>query len=119
MKNNDGFDAFMDNPYWKRIYEEAPSDELRGYYKIMFNTSAFLCKKSAEIESERSALRFILLSQTDVIYLRDHAGSGMAHSYYSKMLVKLDGLENREAMHIPAIAFCWEDRNPWFHENPT
>ena len=52
MKNNNGFDAFMDNPYWKRIYEEAPSDELRAYYKIMFNTSTFLRKKKAEIESE-------------------------------------------------------------------
>ncbi len=113
-----GFDIFMSNPYWKRIYEEASSDELRAYYKIMFNTSAFLRKEKANIELERSALRSIPLSEADVIYLRDHAGSGILRDFYSKILAKLDGRENRETLRILAIVFCGEERNPWFQERP-
>lgn len=113
-----GFDTFMSNPHWKRIYDEAPSNELRAYYRIMFNTSPFLMKTKAEVESERRALKDVLLSGTDVKYLRDHAGNSMARSFYSKMLAKLDRLENSDAMRIPAIVICGEERNPWFQERP-
>ena len=34
-----GFDTFMENPYWRKIYDEAPSEYLKEYYRIMFDTS--------------------------------------------------------------------------------
>ena len=35
------FDCFMENPYWKSVYENAPSNECREYYRIMFEYFSF------------------------------------------------------------------------------
>ena len=31
-----GFDVFMRNPYWRQLYENAPSDRLKEWYKRSF-----------------------------------------------------------------------------------
>ena len=33
-----GFDTCMKNSFWKGIYDNAPSDEVKEYYRIMFDT---------------------------------------------------------------------------------
>ena len=37
-----GFDTFMENPYWRKVYEDAPGEKLREYYKIRFDASGFV-----------------------------------------------------------------------------
>lgn len=31
-----GFDLFMRNPYWRKIYEEAPTERLKEYWRLTF-----------------------------------------------------------------------------------
>ncbi len=33
------FDLFMNNPYWRGVYEDAPSDTLKEYYRRSFEES--------------------------------------------------------------------------------
>lgn len=57
-----GFDTFMANPYWRKIYEEA--------------------------EERLAALP---LSKSDIQYIQRFAGSGMARSFYERFIQRLTG----------------------------
>ena len=52
-----GFDTFMENPYWKKVYEGAPSKELKEYYRIRFDTSPFVMGEKYRDESAESRLK--------------------------------------------------------------
>ena len=114
-----GFDTFMANPYWRRIYEEAPSEELKEYYRIRYDTSPFVmgkdhCDKEAEARLEK-----LPLSKTDIEYIRRYAGSGMARRYYDRCIQRLTG--EYEGWCLPAAAFRSEVWNPWYDpgKNPA
>ncbi len=111
-----GFEIFMLNPYWKRIYEQAPSEELREYYRVMFNTSLFLYGEDAKRYPERELLKTIMLSRDDVVYLLDHAGMAVAKIKYSRILAELDDREKDSCSNIPAVYLQGEERNPWYRE---
>ena len=107
-----GFDTFMENPYWRKVYEEAPGEKLKEYYRIRFDLSE--CVTGEEVrdgEAERR-LEKLPLSKRDIEYLREHAGSGMARAYYQRYIDRLSG--EYEGWCFPAAAFQAEEWNPWY-----
>lgn len=107
-----GFDTFMENPYWREVYEGAPSEELKEYYRIRFDASGFVSGGSKLTKESKSRLEKLPLSKRDIEYLRDHAGSGMARAYYGRFIKRLTG--EYEGWCFPAEAFQVEEWNPWY-----
>ena len=57
-----GFDTFMENPYWRKVYEEAPSEELKEYYRLRYDLSTFVMGEAyRDEEAERKLGELILL----------------------------------------------------------
>ena len=107
-----GFDTFMDNPYWKRIYDEAPSDELREYYRIMFDHSSFVNGATPLDEAALKRLDEIILLKEDIEYLKLYAGIAQAEGYYQKALDHL--ADKDDGVGFRASVFRGEIRNPGF-----
>ena len=84
-----GFDTFMANPYWRRVYEEAPSEELKEYYRLRFDISRFVMGEDHRDAEAEDRLEKLPLAKSDIEYIQKHAGSGMAKSYYEKFIRKL------------------------------
>ena len=113
-----GFDTFMSNPYWRKTYEEAPSDYLRDYFRVMFDISPFVDDPdqpdtTAEAETAESELADIWLSEEELEYLKMNAGSPQAKAFYQKCI---DLVANGDEDHKYVCASCLkgEVRNPWF-----
>ena len=104
-----GFDTFMKNPYWKKIYEDAPSNKLREYYKIRYDASGFINGEAIDVNGQ---LEGILLSKEEIQYIQKHAGSGQARHFYQKFIDRLSG--EYEGYCFPAAAFQVEEWNPWY-----
>ena len=100
----------MENPYWKRIYDEAPSDELKEYYRIMFDyySMASARKPTKTIEEK---LQELLLFKHDIEYLKQHTEMPQAKGLYQRALDKLAG---EEEVGVYASCFRAEIRNPWY-----
>ena len=111
-----GFDTFMENPYWRKQYEDAPSENLKEYYRIMFDTSGFVSGEDKHLEKWEKRLEELPLSVTDIEYLQKHAGMGMARAHYQKYIDKLNELGNKYS--VPAAAFQAELRNPYYQVFP-
>ena len=107
-----GFDTFMENPYWRKIYEEAPSEGLKEYYRIRFDNSGFVAGKEDPDEDAEKRLSELILYKSDIQYIRRYAGSGMAKHYYEGAIRKLTG--EYEGYGFPASRFLVEDWNPWY-----
>lgn len=105
-----GFDQFMENPYWRGVYEGAPSEDLREYYRIVFDIRSFVPCAPSEVEEGQARLEGLWLDQADVRYLLDHAGMNQARAFYRKCLDKL--ADAPEGTCIKATAFQGEIRNP-------
>lgn len=86
-----GFDTFMENPHWKRCYENAPSDEVRKYYKLAWESSPFVLSEAeiAQIDkyisTEMSKLK---LTISDYEYLAANA-VGSSKMAFKKKIEKL------------------------------
>ena len=48
-----GFDTFMENPYYRELYENAPSQELKRYYELTWDRSPFVM--GADYEGKKEA----------------------------------------------------------------
>lgn len=107
-----GFDTFMENQYWREIYENAPSKELKEYYRIRFEISRFVFGEEYRDEEAEARLEELLLSKTDIENIQRFSGSGMAKQYYEKFIQRLTG--EYDGYHFPAAAFQVEDWNPWY-----
>ena len=107
-----GFNTFMANPYWKRIYEEAPSAELKEYYRIRFDISPFVMGEKYRDRKAEARLKELPLTKEDIGYIRKNTGNNMAKQFYAKMMQKLTG--EYEGWCLPAIAFQVEIWNPWY-----
>ena len=111
MKN---FDKFMGNPYWKSVYEKAPSNECKEYYRIMFEYFSFEADEKDE-EGSRSAnerLMELMLSKEDAEYIREHAGSPLANHHYREIITWLFDREGADT--VSASMFKGEIRNPGY-----
>ena len=109
MKN---FDCFMANPYWKSVYEDAPSDECKEYFRIMFEYFSFETDETDEegISGADDRLMELMLSREDAEYIMKCAGSAMAKFYYRKTITWL--FDGEKADTVSASMFKGEIRNP-------
>ena len=107
-----GFDTFMENPYWKGVYENAPSDELREYYRIMFDASPFIGENGDAGSVDMARLDDILIDERGIEYLLGHAGSPQAKMFYQKCLDAIAG--EGEGTCIVASSLKGELRNPFY-----
>ncbi len=105
-----GYDTFMRNPYWKNIFENAPSERLKEYYRIRFDASGFVHDVPINVDEE---LERIPLSKEEIQYIQKFAGSGQARHYYQKFIERLSG--EYEGYCFPAAAFQVELWNPYYN----
>ena len=106
-----GFDTFMENPYWRGIFDNAPSQGLRDYYRIMFDASPFVEHDDADAV-DTSTLEDIMLDRRDVEYLMEHAGMPQARGFYARCIRAID--EGGEGTCVFASSCRGEVRNPWY-----
>lgn len=106
------FDYFMENPYWKSVYENAPSDECREYYKIMFEYFSFETDEEDEagIKDADERLMELMLTREDAEYIEDHAGGSIARHQYGITIRWL--FDDEKADTASASMFKGEIRNP-------
>lgn len=110
--SNKGFSEFMKNPYWKRMYENAPSEELKEFYRIQFETSPFVMGDDYHDAEAEKKMKSLLLSKEDIQYMQKYAGSGQARAYYGAAIKALSG--EYEGYKLPAEKFEVEIWNPWY-----
>ena len=108
-----GFDTFMENPYWRQIYEEAPSERLKEYYRLRYDLSRFVNGDEYRNEEAEEALKELILYKNDIQYIQRFSGSGMARHYCEGAIQKLSG--EFECYGFPAAAFRVEEWNPWYN----
>ena len=106
------FDYFMENPYWKSIYENAPSGECREYYRIMFEYFSFDTDNEDEvgIDGAEERLMELMLTREDAEYIKNHAGGGMAKHQYEITIRWL--FDDEKSDTVSASMFKGEIRNP-------
>ena len=108
------FDLFMENPYWKCVYEKAPSDECKEYYRIMFEYFSFETDEEDKegIRSANDRLMELMLSREDAEYIREQAGNPFAKHHYRKIITLLFDEEGADT--VSASMFKGEIRNPGY-----
>lgn len=80
-----GFNKFMANPYWRKLYEEAPSDELREFLRHRFEYTV-----SGRHSKSNGPLR---LTSRDWRYLYDHAEGGAYRAFLKKAIANAERKE--------------------------
>ena len=108
-----GFETFMENPYWSKIYEEAPGENLREYYRIMFDISPFVMGSNHRDEKAEARLGELWISVDELEYLHKHAGTGPAKIFYKKCIDTLKA-SDEEGLCVSAACLRGEIRNPWY-----
>ena len=108
-----GTDLFMQNPYWKEIYDNAPSEELKKYYRISFDFFSFSEVDKEQQKHAKGELEKIFLSKEDVKYLMSAAGSNIAKMYYHNALKVLSAENGKTG--VPASMLIGEIRNPYYN----
>ncbi len=106
-----GFDLFMENPYWKRIFDNAPSEELKEYYRLMFDYRSFESGPTLPAEIEKQ-FRELWLTRDELKYLLENAGMAQAKIQYSRCIKAID--DDPDATCVSAIACIGERRNPYY-----
>ena len=108
------FDIFMENPYWKCVYEKAPSDECKEYYRIMFEYFSFETDEDDKegIRNANERLMDLMLSREDAEYITDRAGNPLAKHHYKETITWL--FDGERADTVSASMFKGEIRNPGY-----
>lgn len=105
----------MANPYWRKIYEQAPGEYLKEYYRIMFDTSPFVAGDADCDEEADARLKELWINAEELAYLRDHAGMTQAKAFYQKCIDTLAAAQE-EGLCVSAACLKGEIRNPWYQE---
>ena len=85
-----GFDLFMQNPFYREQYENAPSKTLKRYYEISWDDSPFVNDDDGENEEANEELRKMRFTKEDVEYLAKYAVGGQMKAFYKKWLKSFD-----------------------------
>ena len=109
-----GFDTFMENPYWKGIYENAPSNSLRRYFQIRFDHSGFVKGAPRQGSAAEKELQEIPLTKEDVQYIQSITRIGNARMFYKVFIDKLAG--EHEGKCVRASMFQIEEWNPYYRQ---
>jgi len=105
-KMHKGFELFMQNPYWKEYYDNAPSEKLKKFIAFGFdNNEDYTGSLNAEHKKMESEL-----SIEDFKYLIQHAGIVQAKIYYHGKIKEL--MENKTIspyviFHAPHEGNCF------------
>ena len=104
----------MENPYWKCVYEKAPSDECREYYRIMFEYFSFETDEDGVdgIRDANERLMELMLSREDAEYIMDRTDNSLAKHHYRETITWL--FDGEEADTVSASMFKGEIRNPGY-----
>ena len=108
-----GFEVFMANPYWREVYESAPSKELKEFYRLRFEISPFVMGENYRDPTASQRLEELTLSKKDIQHIQKYTGTGMAKAYYQKFINRLTG--EYEGYCFPAASFEVEIWNPWYN----
>ena len=81
-----GFDLFMQNPYYREQYENAPSKELKRYLQLEWDSSPFAMGEDYDSSKEDEEMKNLKLSKSDVEYLAKYAVGGAEKAYFKKWL---------------------------------
>ena len=111
-----GFDTFMENPYWRRIYEEAPGENLKEYYRIMFDISPFVIEDNSNDKTAETQLDDLWISRDELEYLLKHANTAQAKLFYKKCIETLNEADE-EGLCVSAACLRGEIRNPWYNQS--
>ena len=109
-----GFDTFMENPYWKGIYENAPSNNLKRYFQIRFDHSGFVKDALRQGSAAEKELQEIPLTKEDVQYIQSITRIGNARMFYKVFIDKLTG--EHEGKCVRASLFQIEEWNPYYRQ---
>lgn len=85
-----GFDTFMQNPYYKEQYDNAPSEALKRYFELTWDRSKWVMGEDYDGEKEAEELRKLNLMKSDVEYLAQFAVGGPQKAAYKKWLAAFD-----------------------------
>lgn len=90
-KEKKSFEAFMKNPSWKRIYDGAPSDACKEYYRYVFYSSKYY-DPDAEDASEFDEMQehyYGKLAIPDWEYIKKNAGNSPFVRYCDERIAAL------------------------------
>ena len=82
-----GFDLFMQNPYYREQYENAPSKELKRYLELEWDSSLFVVGEGYDTSKEDEEMRNLKLKKSDVEYLAKYAVGGAEKAFFKKWLM--------------------------------
>lgn len=87
---NSALEAFLLNPYWKRLYENAP-ETLKAHYRLTFYYSMNNLATETELSSFKEAMANVEGQMTveDWQYLIAHSSCGQARAEYRKRILRL------------------------------
>lgn len=92
----EGFAAFMENPYYRGLYENAPTDRLKRYYELSWERAYRIEELDGNDEGDALCKRLgdkidaLHLQREDVEYMASHAQGGPLKAMYRKWLSKFD-----------------------------
>lgn len=79
--------SFLENPYWERYFNEAPSDDCRKYIAYEFYLSDI--DEDDEEAEEKAELAEAALDIDDWKYLYEHCSNNPRKSYIKQMIRRL------------------------------
>lgn len=83
-----GFEIFMKNDYWKEQYKNAPTDNLKEYYEMVFETSPFVVGDNVDVKLVKRAKELCkMFGKEEVEYLAKYAVGGQEKVFYRKWLL--------------------------------
>ena len=83
--------AFMKNPAYKKIYDDAPSEECKKYYRYEFYYSKYFDPNADDVDEFIEMIKEPEkdLAVKDWEYLKDHAGTGPFVGYCNQKIKEL------------------------------
>lgn len=88
--NINGFELFMSNPYYREQYENAPTQKLKRYFELVWNSSLAIVDDDCDTSKEDAELKSLHLSKSEVEYLTQFAVGGYEKAAYKKWLAQFD-----------------------------
>ncbi len=83
-----GFDTFMRNPYYRKMYEEAPTDKLKRMFQREWDNNPFVTGDTSD--DDAPVRKGEKLTREEVEYLAKFAVGGMEKAMYKKWLATFD-----------------------------
>ena len=98
QKEKESFEAFMENPYWKETYENAPSEECKDYWRFSFYLSEYYDPDAPEASDflEMKAFYHDRLSIEDWKYIKKNSSCSPFRGYINNRIKQLQEEANLE-----------------------